>query len=255
MKRKSLNSTLVAVALTIASYSQVVISGPIYMATSTIDAVEELDYTYGADGWEFSVLNANLFNASNDFIFLNGNSEALNFLTDNKNDIESWVVNGGHLLFNTWGVGSGALYEGDMLFDSSYTSEKYNWRAKVLEPELLIGLVDDEVDGVWINHGSVSGDSSYTSLIKGVQHDNDLLIGKNVGSGYYAAGSLTFELFSDWNHISNDRDLDMLPLAANILNYTADRNIVDVPEPSTLIMFILGVMSLTSCRLKKILNQ
>jgi hypothetical protein len=251
MNRKLLNSTLVAAVLALASYSQVAISNPIYMATSTVDIAEEFDYTYGTGGWDFSTFNASLFNTDNNFIFLNGNKEALNFLSDNKDDIESWIFNGGHLLFNTWGVGPEAVYEGDMLFGSSYTSEEYNYRAKILAPELLVGMVDDEVDGSWINHGTVNGDISYTSLIKGVQHNNDLLIGKNVGSGYYAASSLTFELFSDWNNFSNSRDLDMLPLAANILNYTANQNMADVPEPATFAILALGIMSLVSRRFKK----
>jgi hypothetical protein len=210
-----------------------------------------MDGVFGSGAWDdvnYETVNvATLFSASSDFIYMEGgdfNADELEaFILANQTALESWVFAGGRLIINS------APNEGDGMsfgFGVSLAYEDSDSIAHGVDPAHAIfngpfGATGANFTGTAFSHATVSG-VNLNDLIIGDDTSNTVLGDMFYGSGYVMFGGMT---------TLNWQAPNAFELRQNIIHYAANVEVNDVPEPSTIAIFALGLMGLASRRFKK----
>jgi hypothetical protein len=202
-----------------------------------------------------SFLNANGHTATNfggsiDAGQLNGLDAVIGLRADGNGDLLNFVLGGG-LYITEWRAAEWALDVANMLDADGVGIQRIGGNTPITQSALALSM---GLGNGLPNPYSDGGRTEYDWTINNVGNDVDILatrpgdipviIGGQVGAGYAFINSLDW---ADSFPASNSTSGTWL---LNALNADV-RNVSQVPEPSTLAIFALGVMGLASRRFKK----
>ncbi|WP_232364997.1 PEP-CTERM sorting domain-containing protein [Salinimonas marina] len=254
MKNKLLKGVLASFALTVGGIAN---ADVVYLDSDAGNPWGEttneaaLDGVFGAGNWTDSTFESinvtNLFSSANDFIYLEGsdlNADALElFINTNSTAMQDWVFGGGRIFINA------APNEGDGMdfgFGVSLHYPVYDNDVYGVNPAHAIfegpyGSTGSNFQGTYFSHGAVSGLEINALIVD--ELTSDIVLGDMFyGTGYAVFGGMT---------TSNFQTPNAFELRQNILHYATNVQTTDVPEPSTLVIFSLGLLGLASRKYKK----
>jgi hypothetical protein len=254
MKAKLLVSAVAATLMMTASLAS---AGTIVYASGTFNPWGNtsndtaMDSAFGAGSWtRVNAYTVGMFTGA-DFVFLDGSDSNANefssFLAANQSVVANYVSNGGHLFLNS-APNEGGSY--DMGFGVTLNYVAYSGVANVTAAGVAAGLTAGGLTtgytGSYFSHGAVSG-GGISDLING---DAGTIFGaKNVDAGFVAFGGQTTANF-------HGPSADAAALLVNELRYVANApdNRNEVPEPTSLALFGLGMAGVAALRRRKSTN-